>query len=110
MSTMSISRAEARELLDFCEKNNLDEFFIAKDRGAYMGAFVAPNNRVIQYVPGCNPEKDPDWWEAAEHKFGGDDFGERLPTSILKVFFGDPARAKQTRFSLRITATKILLP
>lgn len=33
----------------------------------------------VAYASGCDPRKDPDWYETARSLVGGDDFGESLP-------------------------------
>lgn len=35
--------------------------------------------RFVAYAEGCDPQRDPDWWETARLLVGGDDFSETLP-------------------------------
>ncbi|MBB1438565.1 DUF3085 domain-containing protein [Shewanella sp. SG41-4] len=118
MTTASITREQAKALYEFCTKNNLDEWFIAKDHGAYFGATAGSNNagnfsNSIHYIKGCNPdqdeEKEGDWYDNAHDKFGGDDFGIHLPTSWLKAFFTDESFSKKRNFSIRVNKSSVSL-
>lgn len=37
----------------------------------------------VAYAQGCNPKKDPRWWDRSCELVGGDDFAELLPASDL---------------------------
>lgn len=84
-ATLNLAREQVQQLIDFCTKHNLTEWFIAKDHGAYIGAVAgaAPAPKCIFYFPGCDPAKDADWYDTALAQFGGDDFGELLPVADL---------------------------
>jgi hypothetical protein len=49
--------------------------------GASAGS--TPEQKVIYYFEGCDPEKDELWYENAREDFGGDDWGEYLPIRDL---------------------------
>lgn len=81
MPSLTINRDQMQALVD----SGQDQFYIAKDSGAYIGACgVDPI-----YFRGCDPNKDEDWYETARGKFGGDDFGEHAPMQLLKDVLGD---------------------
>ena len=110
-ATATITTKQAQELLAFCKANDINEFFLAKDQGAYFGAAVGNYKddnfkNCIQYVKGCNPEKDEYWWEAQQDRFGGDDFGEHLPVDWLEVGL---ARKGKRIFGVIMTTTQIKL-
>lgn len=84
-----LSKAKAKQLLDFCKKYKLENFFFAKDQGAYFGQNTGTHGNedfknIIFYVKGCNPDIDEEWYENARNKFGGDDFGEHFEISVLE--------------------------
>lgn len=83
MAQITLSRVQVKALADFCEKRGKKNFFIAKDVGAYVGASSGENDNLVYYFKGCNPKTDADWYERASDMFGGDDFGEFLPVSLL---------------------------
>lgn len=84
--TLSLSREQVERLIAFCNANGLEKWFIAKDQGAYIGATMGakPEQKVIYYFEGCDPEKDEDWYENARNAFGGDDWGQHLPVRDLE--------------------------
>lgn len=86
MPQITLSKAEVKRLIKFCDDKAITHYFIAKDQGAYLGASkgAEPGDSCIFYFAGCNPEKDADWWENSSYKFGGDDFGEHLDLDWLK--------------------------
>jgi hypothetical protein len=90
MPQITLSRKEVLELLSFTEKHNLNDFFMAKDHGAYVGASAGDKGNCIFYFAGCDPRKDKDFWENSSEKFGGDDFGEMLPVDWLRRVQRDP--------------------
>lgn len=121
MSTFSIKKAAALELLAFCEKHKVEQFFIAKDHGAYIGATkdkpLAKGEKIdhskvnvfnnIHYLLGCNPDTDEDSYEECRYRFGGDDFGVHLPTDWLRQF-RDACKVKNKRtFSLKVTDNNV---
>ena len=73
--TMTINQQETADFSAFLTAHNLEEWFLAKDHGAYIGATVK-GAKWIKYFKGCNPDKSPDFYDNARFKFGGDDFGE----------------------------------
>ena len=75
---ITIGKKKIDKLAAFIRKHDLQQWFMAKDDGAYIGASTGPE-KVIYYFAGCNPGKDEHAWETARDKFGGDDFGEHLP-------------------------------
>jgi len=94
MPTLKLSRHQVADLFKFCTKHD-NYFFLAKDQGAYVGA--CGGNRdddtfesLIFYFPGCDPEKDEDYYETARDQFGGDDFGETFEANLLADVCGDP--------------------
>lgn len=92
MHTIELSKRQVKQLVDFCVEHNLDQWFIAKDQGAYLGQSMGmdPAPKCIFYFPGCDPEKDEDWYETAHAKFGGDDFGEHMPVADLQRYLANP--------------------
>ena len=114
MTTASITKSQAKKLYDFCVEHECKEFFFAKDHGAYFAATTRSSEdntfkNSIQYLKGCNPDSDEDYYEEARHKFGGDDFGDHLPTTWLKVFFTEKRFEKKRMFSVRFNKNSILL-
>lgn len=85
---ISLPLNKTRELLEFCQTNNVDQFFFAKDQGAYFGATAGKGDTFcnsIHYMRGCDPDKNPDFYENAMARFGGDDFGEHFPVKWLEL-------------------------
>ncbi len=76
---LTLSVAQTRELADCIIKHNIPNFYLAKDHGAYVGAGIldvqGEPQGVVFYFRGCDPSKDPDYYDEARYKFGGDDFG-----------------------------------
>jgi hypothetical protein len=85
IQVLPLTREQVERLIALCEANHLEKYFVAKDQGAYVGASAgpAPEQKVIYYFEGCDPEKDENWYENAREDFGGDDFGVHLPVSGL---------------------------
>ena len=60
---------------------------LVHDQGVYMMSAGQPrdltregsNSSYVAYAEGCDPGKDPAWWETARDLVGGDDFGQHLP-------------------------------
>jgi hypothetical protein len=88
MAQITLSVPDLQRLVEFCQANALENYFIAKDQGAYLGASMGAGNNVLFYFAGCNPDKDPDFYETSRAKFGGDDFGEQLKLSDLLGLLG----------------------
>ena len=74
MTIITITKKETLEFSAFLTENGIKEWFMAKDHGAYVGAYYE-GKTWLKYFKGCNPEKDSDFYETARYKFGGDDFG-----------------------------------
>lgn len=88
MPQITLNRAQAIKLHDFCVTHKKESFFLAKDHGAYIGQCMQTEDGVvndIHYFKGCNPKTDDGWYEQSHALFGGDDFGEFLPLSWLKT-------------------------
>jgi hypothetical protein len=101
---ITLDRKQIIALADFCATHNKDTFFIAKDHGAYVGASTGETNQCIYYFKGCNPAIDADFYENARYKFGGDDFGELMPVSILTKV---KERADITKLKITVGARSI---
>lgn len=91
MPTLTLNKEEANDLAKFLKENSCESYFIAKDQGAYVGACAGSKEdgtfkNILFYFKDCNPEKDEDWWENSDRKFGGDDFGEHFPAKdFIKI-------------------------
>lgn len=103
MAKLVLSKDDATKLLDFCNKHELEEWFVAKDQGAYVGASTGEGGNCIFFFPGCDPTKDEDWYDAAVSLFGGDDFGEHIPVSTLRRLVEVAAK----RVTVIVTPTQI---
>jgi hypothetical protein len=84
--TITLSRTKVQQLVDFIEKFNLKNWVIAKNQGAYVGAYAGaqPEKQCLFFFKGCDPQKDADWYDTAHAKFGGDDFQDILRVEDLK--------------------------
>lgn len=85
MPTLTLSRNKIEALVAQCERAGRKEYFLAKDRGAYVGApsHIKGEQGLVYYFAGCNPDKDPDWYHTCLDRFGGDDFGVDMPIEHL---------------------------
>jgi len=111
---VSISIKDAKRILEFCKTNKLDEFFFAKDQGAYFGATVGSHEdetfkNCIVYVAGCDPDKDTDWYDTAHAMFGGDDFGQMLPISWIEETVRAEAIKPVKKFTINLTTRTVSL-
>ncbi len=58
---------------------------LVHDQGVYLMSSGLPRDiasddtSYIVQAKGCDPDKDPDWYETSRALVGGDDFGEHLP-------------------------------
>lgn len=103
MPQITLTTKQTTELSAFISNNDLTDFFIAKDHGAYIGAYSEKDgSNYIVYFKGCNPEKDEHYYDEAYYKFGGDDFGEHIPADFLHRI----ARAGR-RLRVTLTSTTI---
>lgn len=84
-ATLNLAREQVQQLINFCAKHNQEQWFIAKDHGAYLGYSVGPKpeQQCLFYFPGCDPLRNADWYDTTLAQFGGDDFGEHLPVADL---------------------------
>lgn len=101
---LTLKRPEINKLAAFIRANKCETVFVAKDQGAYFGASVGADNNCIFYFQGCDPAKDNEWYETAREKFGGDDFGERLPVQFVLQAADNPSC---TTLRVLVTATQI---
>lgn len=107
MPSLTISRADAERLVKFVRDHGKDQFFIAKDQGAYLGYSVGakPEQQCLFYFRGMDPSKNPDFYETARYAFGGDDFGEHLPITTIEKMLANPV-VKKIRFEVTSRAIK----
>lgn len=76
MPQITLTQDQTQQFARFLCENNLAQWFVAKDQGAYIGAYSEKtDSNCIFYFRGCDPERNPDWYESTR-RFGGDDFGE----------------------------------
>jgi Protein of unknown function (DUF3085) len=106
--SMSISRSEAKVLLEFCELRGSEEFYAVKGRGAYMAAGLAWGGTRF-YVKGCDPVRDPLWTQACREKFGDDEFMEILPVGLLRRFFRASDFAERETLTIQLLAETVTL-
>jgi hypothetical protein len=106
MPTIELSRRQVKELVDFGIEHKQDQWFIAKDQGAYLGMSLGmdPLPKIIFYFPGCDPSKDEDWYDTAHAQFGGDDFGEHMPLADLQRYLEIP---NLLCIGIKVTSTSI---
>jgi|DEB0MinimDraft_6_1074348.scaffolds.fasta_scaffold28178_3 hypothetical protein len=88
MPQITLTALQVRKFSKFCKDHRLEQFFVAKDHGAYVGATKRDEDtnelhRIIFYFKGCDPNKDKDCWNTQQDKFGGDDFVDLIPASDL---------------------------
>ncbi|MDQ9130394.1 DUF3085 domain-containing protein [Serratia fonticola] len=84
-------------------KDNQCDVLLVKDHGIYAMARkgkMADGKRRVAYAQGCDPEKDPDWYDRCREEAGGDDFGEVLCLTDAMV-----SRIRDKRVSLYVTFT-----
>lgn len=97
MASITLNRQKLKKLTKFCADHQVDQWFIAKDRGAYVGAVSRNGDAIVNclfYFAGCNPDIDEDWYDTASAKFGGDDFGEHFGVGMLTQAMEDSALQK----------------
>lgn len=97
--SMTISLEKARQLLDYCELRQIDEFYARNKNGACIGAGLAYRGLAF-YLDGCNPEIDEDWRHNCIYQFGSADFVEFVPVDVLRGFFQSPLSNKIRDFTL----------
>lgn len=108
MPSIELSRSQIQQIVDHCAKHNLKTWLVAKDHGAYVGATAGaePELQCLFYFQGCDPRKDKNFYDNAEAKFGGDDFGERLPLVDLQKALANP---QMICVEVKVTANAISL-
>jgi hypothetical protein len=108
MHTIELSRSQVQKLVDHCTQHDLKTWFVAKDHGAYVGASAGsePDQKCVFYFQGCDPSKDKDFYDTAHAKFGGDDFGERMPVADLQKALDNP---QMLCVEVKVTAKSITL-
>ena len=120
MSTASITRKEALALRAFCQKFNVTEVEIKKERGAYFCANSGSEEEgnlqtYIQYLDGMNPNSTSDnnnycdWHDRAQIKFGADDFRVVFPAKWLDKLVECPKLSRKRRFSIRLQKKSVTL-
>lgn len=82
MPIITITKKETQQFSEFLSSRGLKEWFLAKDHGAYIGAYHE-GETWLKYFRGCNPDKDDHFYDTARDKFGGDDFGENFPSDYI---------------------------
>lgn len=91
---LKLSRAQLDQLAAFLHAHPTSRPFVAKDQGAYVGATAGLSEGVVDncifYFPGCDPNKDPDWYDTTRKIFGGDDFGEHLERRAILDLADNP--------------------
>lgn len=108
MASITLTRADAQRLVDFCATHKATHYFIAKDQGAYIGYSVGakPEQQCLWYFKGCDPTKDSDFWENSRAKFGGDDFGENLEVAGIVTMLGN-ADVQRIKWTITKTSMKV---
>ena len=106
MPTLTLKRPDIDKLAAFVTQHSIKQIFIAKDHGAYVGASIGEKANCIFYFKGCDPAKDPDYYDAARDMFGGDDFGEHLDACAVTDAAADPL-VKKLKFTITETSIKV---
>ncbi|WP_423200678.1 DUF3085 domain-containing protein (plasmid) [Cupriavidus sp. H19C3] len=102
MPQITLSRTQVASLVAFCDAAGSNEFFIAKDRGAYIGystGATTPYKQCLFYFKGCDPKKDKDFYGNTLRGFGGDDFGAQLPLIDMRKALDNPT-IRNVRFTV----------
>jgi hypothetical protein len=84
---LTLNRDQVRELLTFCRRHGLPHFCVVRDEdvGVLVGA-SAIDAYCVNYFPGCDPNKYPDWHAVMVENFGPDEFIHYLPLAYLDLF------------------------
>jgi len=117
MPQLTLNAKQVRQLSDFCKKHSNDNFFMAKDNGAYVGATGGSHEdgtfeNCLFYFKGMDPTKNEDYYETARYAFGGDDFGETFDAAFLHKLADNPnlhnmtIKVGQTRISISAKTRK----
>ena len=108
MPQITLKRPQVEEIVTLAHQMNREDFFVAKDDGAYVGIAGTVNGEfknAIFYFKGCNPKRDPDSYETARVLFGGDDFGEFLSVQALEHWL----RLGLRTVTVKVTASRITM-
>jgi len=108
MHSIELSKRQVQQLVDFGIEHKQDQWFIAKDQGAYLGMSLGmdPAPKCIIYFPGCDPSKDEGWYDTCHAKFGGDDFGEHMPLADLQRYLEIP---NLLCIEIKVKSTQIMI-
>tara|TARA_R110000787_G_scaffold86717_2_gene184860 strand:- start:310 stop:672 length:363 start_codon:yes stop_codon:yes gene_type:complete len=95
MPQITLSKNQVTKLSKFMRKHDSENWFLAKDQGAYVGATGGSHEdgnfeNCLYYFKGCDPNKDEFFYDTAREKFGGDDFGEQFDAEIIHDLADDP--------------------
>lgn len=104
-----LSEAQVMEMrgkhLDMCKIPA--GFWLVKDHGVYLMSNGSPRLTLeegkrgqVVYAKGCNPDKDPDWYEAA-YTLGGDDFAIFIPLEWYDIAMSKGKRVLSFRMGKR---------
>jgi len=91
--------------------------WLVHERGVYLMSNGMPrllddNGRSrVAYAEGCDPDRDPEWWETSEALVGGDDFAEVLDENWLRHIRAAHAQGVES-LAIGVTgdALRLLLP
>ncbi len=89
MPQLTLNRNKTAQLYDVAMRSKRKKIFVAKDQGAYVGAYHTQEDRVLFYFQGCNPDKDKDWWDCCCNMFGGDDFSVEFDANRIIELLDD---------------------
>ena len=92
MKKLIFTRNQLENVMVFCIENELDDFFVAKDQGAYIGANTGLGDdfkNCIEYAYGCDPSNE-NWFETATAICGQGSLGEELQASTFIKILDDP--------------------
>ena len=88
--------------------------WLVHDHGVYLMSNGLPRlqdgngrSRVV-FAEGCDPGKDPQWWEASDTLVGGDDFAEVLDESWLRQIRAAHDAGEET-LSIALSADAVAL-
>jgi len=91
--------------------------WLVHDRGVYLMSNGMPRlldeagRSRVAYAEGCDPERDPEWWETSDALAGGDDFAELLDENWLRHLQAAHERgAERITIAISGDTLKLLLP
>jgi hypothetical protein len=88
MATLEFDAADVKKIVEHAlaaKKHHGTQdpaLILVHDQGVYLmsnGVPTLPRPGNVTYAKGCYPERDPEWYDTAYDKVGGDDFAEFLP-------------------------------